>query len=227
MRQTTTAGVCHDEGKTTSFMRNQAKPIDSACPRHPSPSQRRRYRENSGGGCESCRARAPQRGNWAALPTGVAHERRGDRHVRGVRASSPWHGDHDDAALRRLIRWLWVEVREFPHLARFLGARRLAWAGGPWAHLPLDPLHRACADAAFVRRLATIPRLLDEPTHAKTSTTLSACGLFAAPNLTHWFRIRFRTCLGCGLVSRDATACATPGSARPRRSAAGHMLGPQ
>jgi hypothetical protein len=30
MRQTTTAGVCHDEGKTTSFMRNQAKPIDSA-----------------------------------------------------------------------------------------------------------------------------------------------------------------------------------------------------
>jgi hypothetical protein len=30
MRQTTTAGVCHDEGKTTSFMRNEAEPIDSA-----------------------------------------------------------------------------------------------------------------------------------------------------------------------------------------------------
>jgi hypothetical protein len=30
MRQTTTAGMRHDEGKTTSFMRNGAEPIDSA-----------------------------------------------------------------------------------------------------------------------------------------------------------------------------------------------------
>jgi hypothetical protein len=30
MRQTTTAGVRHDEGKATNFMRDEAEPIDSA-----------------------------------------------------------------------------------------------------------------------------------------------------------------------------------------------------
>jgi hypothetical protein len=36
MRQTTTAGVRHDEGNATSFMRDEAGTRRFRCPRHPS-----------------------------------------------------------------------------------------------------------------------------------------------------------------------------------------------